>query len=164
MDLAGSYNVNFREAAFDLNPEMNAILDKFNAKFAELTKDVILQANPQGFFWGLVDQHSDMDDKEIEELKGLTASAVDELLNFKDIFIDDKGIRGLTDAGWSWGVAFTYLWDGSGLYIDDRDGGADGVIKLNSKAKAKLNELQRDYKKLVGKPVVVSITEGFLWL
>ena len=29
-------------------------------------------------------------------------------LNFKDFVITPKGIRGLTDGFWSWGVAFSY--------------------------------------------------------
>ena len=29
-------------------------------------------------------------------------------LNFKDLVITPKGIRGLTDGFWSWGVAFSY--------------------------------------------------------
>ena len=51
-------------------------------------------------------------------------------LNFKDLVITPKGIRGLTDGFWSWGVAFSYERTTGYLHIDLRCSNHKGLTKV----------------------------------
>lgn len=51
-------------------------------------------------------------------------------LNFKDFVITPKGIRGLTDGFWSWGVAFSYERTTGYLHIDLRCSNHKGLTTV----------------------------------
>lgn len=51
-------------------------------------------------------------------------------LNFKDLVITPKGIRGLTDGFWSWGVAFSYERTTGYLHIDLRCSNHKGLTTV----------------------------------
>lgn len=65
-------------------------------------------------------------------------------LNFKDFVITPKGIRGLTDGFWSWGVAFTYERETGILHIDLRCENNKGltteVTDIADEVKSQINE------------------------
>lgn len=51
-------------------------------------------------------------------------------LNFKDFVITPKGIRGLTDGFWSWGIAFSYERTTGYLHIDLRCSNHKGLTTV----------------------------------
>lgn len=88
-------------------------------------------------------------------------------LNFKDLVITPKGIRGLTDGFWSWGVAFTYERETGILHIDLRCENNKGltteVTDIADEVKSQLNEY---FDELTNKnPFGLVVTyEGYLTL
>lgn len=51
-------------------------------------------------------------------------------LNFKDLVVTPKGIRGLTDGFWSWGVAFSYERTTGYIHIDLRCSNDKGLTTV----------------------------------
>ena len=90
----------------------------------------------------LVESYGDVDSYEEWE--------PEDYLNFKDFIVTPKGIRGLTDGFWSWGVAFTYEHETGILHIDSRveefdclsievTGGVEEVSDLPEEVKTEIN-------------------------
>lgn len=88
-------------------------------------------------------------------------------LNFKDFVITPKGIRGLTDGFWSWGVAFSYERTTGYLHIDLRCSNHKGLTTVVTDIADEVQEQINDYfDELITKnPKGLVVThEGYLVL
>ena len=69
-------------------------------------------------------------------------SDLDEEYEFKDYVFSKDGVRGLTSANWSDGIAFTYRWSLGVLELHLPSENKDlGIIHLSAETKSKLNKL-----------------------
>lgn len=93
----------------------------------------------------LLNEFADLNDDEIPDYAtGVKQKDKDytDVFNFKDLVVTPEGIRGLTDAYWTWGVAFTYSRKDGNLHIDTRSNSPlSGVVILTDKSKCKFESL-----------------------
>ena len=88
-------------------------------------------------------------------------------LNFKDLVITPKGIRGLTDGFWSWGVAFSYERTTGYLHIDLRCSNHKGLTTVVTDIAGEVQEqINAYFDELITKnPKGLVVThEGYLVL
>lgn len=88
-------------------------------------------------------------------------------LNFKDLVITPKGIRGLTDGFWSWGVAFSYEHTTGYLHIDLRCSNHKGLTTVVTDIAVEVQEqINAYFDELITKnPHGLVVThEGYLTL
>lgn len=138
-----------------LKPVSSTNISKFNVlvtTFDQTIRSVFASPNAKLFQTGikLLEEYSDLDEE--YELKDYIRCADDDdyeefsdnFYSFKDYVFSKDGVRGLTSANWSDGIAFTYrVSEGVlELYVPSLDKDL-GVIHLSSATKTKLNELVR---------------------
>lgn len=136
-----------------MKPVSSANVSKFNVlttTFDQTIRSVFAAPNDQLFQTGmqLLEEYSDLD--EDFELKEYVMYAddydyedfSDNFYSFKDYVFSKDGVRGLTSANWSDGVAFTYrVSEGVlELYVPTYSKGL-GIIQLSSSTQTKLNDL-----------------------
>lgn len=88
-------------------------------------------------------------------------------LNFKDFVITPKGIRGLTDGFWSWGVAFSYERTTGYLHIDLRCSNHKGLTTVVTDVADEVQkQINAYFDELIDKNPngLVVIHEGYLVL
>lgn len=88
-------------------------------------------------------------------------------LNFKDFVITTKGIRGLTDGFWSWGVAFSYERTTGYIHIDLRCSNDKGLTTVVTDIAGEVQEqINAYFDELITKnPQGLVVTlEGYLTL
>ena len=136
-----------------LRPISKNNISKFNiliSTFDQTIRSVFASPDANLFQAGikLLEDYSDLDEE--YELKDYIRCADDDdyeefsdnFYSFKDYVFAKDGVRGLTSANWSVGVAFTYrVSEGVlELYVPTQNKDL-GVIHLSSATKTKLNEL-----------------------
>lgn len=87
--------------------------------------------------------------------------------NFKDLVVTPKGIRGLTDGFWSWGVAFSYERTTGYIHIDLRCSNDKGLTTVVTDIAGEVQEqINAYFDKLITKnPQGLVVTlEGYLTL
>ena len=88
-------------------------------------------------------------------------------LNFKDLVVTPKGIRGLTDGFWSWGVAFSYERTTGYIHIDLRCSNDKGLTTVVTDIAGEVQEqINAYFDELITKnPQGLVVTlEGYLTL
>lgn len=88
-------------------------------------------------------------------------------LNFKDLVVTPKGIRGLTDGFWSWGVAFSYERTTGYIHIDLRCSNDKGLTTVVTDITGEVQEqINAYFDELIAKnPQGLVVTlEGYLTL
>lgn len=88
-------------------------------------------------------------------------------LNFKDLVITPKGVRGLTDGFWSWGVAFSYERASGYLHIDLRCSNHKGLTTVVTDIAVEVQEQINAYfdEFITKNPYGLVVTpEGYLTL
>ena len=88
-------------------------------------------------------------------------------LNFKDLVVTPKGIRGLTDGFWSWGVAFSYERTTGYIHIDLRCSNDKGLTSVVTDIAGEVQEqINAYFDELITKnPQGLVVTlEGYLTL
>lgn len=88
-------------------------------------------------------------------------------LNFKDLVVTPKGIRGLTDGFWSWGVAFSYERTTGYILIDLRCSNDKGLTTVVTDIAGEVQEqINAYFDELITKnPQGLVVTlEGYLTL
>ena len=88
-------------------------------------------------------------------------------LNFKDLVVTPKGIRGLTDGFWSWGVAFSYERTTGYIHIDLRCSNDKGLTTVLTDIAGEVQEqINAYFDELITKnPQGLVVTlEGYLTL
>lgn len=88
-------------------------------------------------------------------------------LNFKDLVVTPKGIRGLTDGFWSWGVAFSYEHTTGYIHIDLRCSNDKGLTTVVTDIAGEVQEkINAYFDELITKnPQGLVVTlEGYLTL
>lgn len=88
-------------------------------------------------------------------------------LNFKDLVVTPKGIRGLTDGFWSWGVAFSYERTTGYIHIDLRCSNDKGLTTVVTDITGEVQEqINAYFDELITKnPQGLVVTlEGYLTL
>lgn len=88
-------------------------------------------------------------------------------LNFKDLVVTPKGIRGLTDGFWSWGVAFSYERTTGYIHIDLRCSNDKGLTTVVTDIVGEVQEqINAYFDELITKnPQGLVVTlEGYLTL
>lgn len=136
-----------------LRPVSPANISKFNVlvtTFDQTIRSVFATPDANLFQAGikLLEDYSDLDEE--YELKDYIRCADDDdyeefsdnFYSFKDYVFSKDGVRGLTSANWSEGIAFTYRVSECVLELYVPSLNKDlGVIYLSSATKTKLNEL-----------------------
>ena len=136
-----------------LKPISPANISKFNVlvtTFDQTIRSVFATPDANLFQAGikLLEDYSDLDEE--YELKDYIRCADDDdyeefsdnFYSFKDYVFSKDGVRGLTSANWSEGIAFTYRVSECVLELYVPSLNKDlGVIYLSSATKTKLNEL-----------------------
>lgn len=127
-------------------------LENLQDAFSKAIRSVFESPDDELFETGMdiLDLYSDLDeDFELKEYfiahdDGEHEEFASNFGYFKDYVFSKEGVRGLTSANWSDGIAFTYhVSEGVlGLYVPSLDKDL-GVIHLSSATKTKLNELVR---------------------
>lgn len=88
-------------------------------------------------------------------------------LNFKDLVVTPKGIRGLTDGFWSWGIAFSYERTTGYIHIDLRCSNDKGLTTVVTDIAGEVQEqINAYFDELITKnPKGLVVTlEGYLTL
>lgn len=136
-----------------LKPISSANISKFNVlvtTFDQTIRSVFASPDNKLFQAGmrLLEDYSDLD--EDFELKEYIMYADDDdyeefsdnFYSFKDYVFSKDGVRGLTSANWSDGIAFTYRWSLGVLELHLPSENKDlGIIHLSAETKSKLNKL-----------------------
>ena len=132
MDLLNTVsNISFSDAQGGFAESLS-----IGADFAKVCEDVLNDGTELADILPiLIDLYGDEDDWEAPSY-----------LNFKDILITPKGIRGLTNGFWSWGIAFTYSCEDGLLHIDDRlNGSGNYDIEIPASAKRSFENIIDEY-------------------
>lgn len=136
-----------------LKPISPANISKFNVlvtTFDQTIRSVFATPDANLFQAGikLLEDYSDLDEE--YELKDYIRCADDDdyeefsdnFYSFKDYVFSKDGIRGLTSANWSDGIAFTYRVSEGVLELDvPSSNGVLGIIKISASTQAKLTDI-----------------------